>query len=389
MTLAIRISGLGKSYRVWNHSRDMLLEAFGGRKRHHDFRALQDITIDIPTGSVVGIMGRNGAGKSTLLRIVAGTLDASVGEVEVNGRVSAILELGTGFHFEYTGRENVFLGGMCLGFSRAEVAQRFDEIVGFAELEEFIDQPFRTYSSGMQARLTFAVATCVDPDVLIVDEALGVGDARFQLKSFDRIRSFKERGKSILLVSHSLSSVVSICDRAILLERGRVIADGDPNEVGNLYHEMLFGPPGASAAVTVQALAARANAPRPEGTSESVLNPSDMKVADAGEARVAHAEVNGIKGAEEPAGIAMQGLDSALVFAGALPTMENERRYGLRRIEIVSTRIVDADGRSVRSLRTLGDYRMICRIRSKDPMDDVCFDSCCGTSGVSNCSAGT
>ena len=242
MTTAVQISHLSKTFRVWRNSRDMLIEALTGRQHHHEFQALRDVTMDVPPGSVVGIMGRNGAGKSTLLRIVAGTLDATAGKVTVEGRISAILELGTGFHVDYTGRENIFLGGMCLGLSRAEITERLDEIISFSELKDFIDQPFRTYSTGMQARLTFAVATCVDPDLLIVDEALGVGDARFQLKSFDRIRSFKDRGKSILLVSHNIPSIMAICDRAILLEKGQVIVDGDPNEVGKLYHEMLFAP---------------------------------------------------------------------------------------------------------------------------------------------------
>jgi lipopolysaccharide transport system ATP-binding protein len=239
---AIRAVSLGKVYRVWRHPSDMLKEAVTGRRRHSEFEALRDISFEVPKGSVVGVLGRNGAGKSTLLRIIAGTLDATSGSVAVAGRISAILELGTGFHPDYSGRENVFLGGLCLGLTRAEVASRLDEIVSFAELEEFIDQPFRTYSSGMQARLTFAVATAVDPDVLIVDEALSVGDARFQLKSFDRLRQFRRQGKSILLVSHSIDQVVSICDHAILLERGSVFAKGEPGVVGNVYHELLFGP---------------------------------------------------------------------------------------------------------------------------------------------------
>ena len=242
MTAAVQISHLSKTFRVWRNSRDMLIEALTGRQHHHEFQALRDITMDVPRGSVMGIMGRNGAGKSTLLRIVAGTLDATAGTVTVGGRISAILELGTGFHMDYTGRENIFLGGMCLGLSRAEMTKRLDEVISFSELQDFVDQPFRTYSTGMQARLTFAVATSVDPDVLIVDEALAVGDARFQLKSFDRIRDFKRRGKSILLVSHNIPSIMAICDRAILLEKGQVIVDGDPNEVGKLYHEMLFAP---------------------------------------------------------------------------------------------------------------------------------------------------
>jgi ABC-type polysaccharide/polyol phosphate transport system ATPase subunit len=244
----ICVRNLRKAYRLYAHPRQMLLEALTGRRRHDEFVALDDVNFDVAPGTVVGLMGRNGAGKSTLLRIVAGTLDASGGTVAVRGRVAAILELGTGFHPEYTGRENVYLGGLCIGLSRDEIDRRFDEIVAFSELEDFIDQPFRTYSSGMQARLTFSVATCVDPDILIVDEALSVGDARFQLKSFDRIRDFKGRGKSILLVSHSINQIVSICDRAILIERGRMYADGDPNRIGHLYHELLFGAPALVAA---------------------------------------------------------------------------------------------------------------------------------------------
>jgi ABC-type polysaccharide/polyol phosphate transport system ATPase subunit len=243
---AIRASSLGKVFRIWRHPSDMLKEAFTGLRRHLEFEALRDISFDVSSGTVVGIMGRNGAGKSTLLRIIAGTLDATSGDVSVAGRISAILELGTGFHPEYTGRENVLLGGLCLGLTRVEIASRFQEIVAFAELEDFINQPFRTYSSGMQARLTFAVATAVDPDILIIDEALAVGDARFQLRSFDRVRQFRRLGKSILLVSHN--QMVSICDHAILLEKGRIFARGEPGVVGNIYHELLFGPRAATSA---------------------------------------------------------------------------------------------------------------------------------------------
>lgn len=241
MTPAISARGLSKAYRVYPHPRDMMIEALTGRQRHQDFLALDGVSFDVEAGEVVGLMGRNGAGKSTLLRIIAGTLDASGGKVETRGRISAILELGTGFHPDYSGRENVYLGGLCLGLSRAEIVRRFDEIVAFSEIGDFIDRPFRTYSSGMQARLTFSLATCVDPDILIIDEALSVGDARFQLKSFDRVREFKRRGKSILVVGHSINQITTICDRAILLERGQVLADGDPNKVGQIYHELLFG----------------------------------------------------------------------------------------------------------------------------------------------------
>jgi lipopolysaccharide transport system ATP-binding protein len=277
---AIRVVSLGKVFRVWRHPSDMLKEALGGRQRHSEFEALRDVSLDVPRGSVVGIMGRNGAGKSTLLRIIAGTLDATSGSVSVAGRISAILELGTGFHPDYSGRDNVFLGGLCLGLTRAEIAARLDEIVGFAELEEFIDQPFRTYSSGMQARLTFAVATAVDADILIIDEALAVGDARFQLKSFDRVRQFSRQGKSILLVSHSINQVVSICDHAILLEKGRLLAQGAPRAVGNIYHELLFGPPDTA----VPAQGSRAHEPAlvtSDVTTSSELSPLQAKASDA------------------------------------------------------------------------------------------------------------
>ena len=238
---AISVSHLHKMFKVWNRPSDILREMVLGGTRHSDFHALSDVSFDLPRGSVVGIMGRNGAGKSTLLRIIAGTLNASSGSVAVNGRISAILELGTGFHPDYSGRENIFLGGMCLGLSRQEIASRFDEIVDFAELSEFIDRPFRTFSSGMQARLTFAVATSIEPDILIIDEALSVGDARFALKSFDRIQAFKRQGRSILIVSHNINQISTFCDHAILLERGKVLAAGEPAMVGNRYHELLFG----------------------------------------------------------------------------------------------------------------------------------------------------
>lgn len=272
MTPAVRVVDLTKIFRVWRRPADMLVEAVMGRQRHTEFTALNGVSLDVKRGSIVGVLGRNGAGKSTLLRIIAGTLDATSGEVAVNGKVAAILELGTGFHPEYTGRENIYLGGLCLGLTQKEMDHKIDEIIEFSELAEFIDQPFRTYSSGMQARLTFAVATSVDPDVLIVDEALSVGDARFALKSFDRIRNFARRNKSILFVSHDINQVTTFCDEALMLERGEKLAHGEPKQVGNTYHRLLFGGEDAAAVTPAGAAATRAASVEPTDKSEAVEN---------------------------------------------------------------------------------------------------------------------
>jgi lipopolysaccharide transport system ATP-binding protein len=360
---AIQLRNLDKVFRVWRQPRDMLIEAITGRRRHTDFQALTDVSFDVPRGSVVGIMGRNGAGKSTLLRIVAGTLDATGGTVSVNGKVSAILELGTGFHLDYTGRENVFLGGMCLGLDRDQISARFDEIVDFAELRDVIDRPFRNYSTGMQARLTFAVATSVDADVLIIDEALSVGDARFQLKSFDRVRAFKQQGKSILLVSHDINQIVAVCDRAILMDGGRVIADGEPGRVGNIYHELLFGP-----AARVPPAAPLAPAIEPATTTLQVP-------AAANDTALVLEVVQGADAEAPPAADAELSMDAVAAPGGAPadPDPAREHRYGDGRARIVDVRVRDKTGRPVRSLRSLEEYDLVCRIEALDPLDNLCF----------------
>jgi lipopolysaccharide transport system ATP-binding protein len=237
---AIRLNNISKTYTHYAHGVDRLLEILTHRAHHQAFVALHPISMEIEPGQVVGIVGNNGAGKSTLLKLIAGTLQSDVGgSCEINGRISALLELGGGFHPEMTGRENVYLNGTMLGLSRAQMDKIFPEIMEFAGIDDFIDNPVKTYSSGMFVRLAFAVATCVEPDILIVDEALSVGDGAFARKSFNRIMQFKKAGKTILFCSHALYQVEAICDRVIWLENGAVKADGSPSQVISAYTDAI------------------------------------------------------------------------------------------------------------------------------------------------------
>lgn len=238
----IELKDVGKTYRLYQKPSDRLLESLPFiKQKSASFTALKPMSLTVGQGEVIGLLGRNGAGKSTLLQLICGTLQPSSGDLKVKGRIAALLELGSGFNPEFTGRENVFLNGAILGLGRKELERRFEEIHAFSEIGDAIDQQVKTYSSGMFVRLAFAVAVCVDPDILIVDEALSVGDGAFAKKSFDRIMQLKESGKTILFCSHNLYQIEAICNRALWLHQGEVIAQGAPAEVIHQYEGYLYG----------------------------------------------------------------------------------------------------------------------------------------------------
>ena len=237
--IVVTLKNVSKYYRIYESPKHRLKELIFNRQYHKKFWALKDIFLDIKKGETLGIIGENGAGKSTLLKIIAKTIRPSSGEVKVCGLVSPILELGMGFHPELTGRENIFFSATLLGLSKKDIEKKLDEIIEFAELEGFIDQPVKTYSSGMYIRLAFSIATSVDPDILVIDEALSVGDMYFQKKSLNRILEFKKRGITIIFCSHNPYHITHVCDRAIWMDRGKIIADGSSLLVVDEYESFV------------------------------------------------------------------------------------------------------------------------------------------------------
>ena len=334
--IVIKASALTKAYRIWTDPAQRLISPLlvgagrwlpevadrALRKRaaagYRDFFALQDVSFEVKRGEAVGIVGRNGAGKSTLLQIIAGTVQPTTGSVQVNGRIAALLELGAGFNPDFTGRENVHLSAAVLGLSRAETLRRFDEIAAFADIGDFLDQPVKTYSSGMMMRVAFAVNTCVDPDILIVDEALSVGDAPFQAKCFRRLRQLIDQGVSLLFVSHDIGTVRSICSRALWLKNGRAEKWGEAKSVARDYEKFCWQEQG----VVFEAEA---------GTAES--SPTSARPTDVASREIGAAATPGTAAAAAPGGL----IDPppALFTASLQHVPSNDvDRYGTQAVRI-------------------------------------------------------
>lgn len=239
--VAIRVDDVSKLYKLYDKPSDRLKESLGltRKKLYKEHYALHNVSFDVKRGETVGIIGTNGSGKSTILKIITGVLNPSGGHVEIDGRISALLELGAGFNMEYTGIENIYLNGTMIGFSREEIDAKMQDILDFEDIGDFVHQPVKTYSSGMFVRLAFAVAINIDPEILIVDEALSVGDVFFQAKCYKKFEDFKKMGKTILFVSHDLGSISKYCDRVVLLNRGKKLAEGTPKEMVSMYKRIM------------------------------------------------------------------------------------------------------------------------------------------------------
>lgn len=280
--VAISVNNVSKMYKLYDNPMDRLKESLGlsRKKKYKEHYALNDVSFQVHKGETVGIIGTNGSGKSTILKIITGVLNPTQGQVVVDGRISALLELGAGFNGEYSGIENVYLNGTMIGFSREEIDAKLQDILNFADIGDFVNQPVKTYSSGMFVRLAFAVAINIEPEILIVDEALSVGDVFFQAKCYRKFEEFKEMGKTILFVSHDLSSIGKYCDRVVLLNKGKKLAEGDAKEMVNLYRRVLvnqYEEPEEAAKEETQDAVVEPDDPVTEGEKETVKKPGVVR----------------------------------------------------------------------------------------------------------------
>ena len=332
--IAIQVNNLSKCYHVYKRPQDRLkqsviprLQQVVGRPANRYFRefwALRNVSFEVRKGETVGLIGRNGSGKSTLLQLICGTLSPTIGTLMTQGRIAALLELGSGFNPQFSGRENVYLNGAILGLTKAEIDARFDAIAGFADIGDFIEQPVKVYSSGMVVRLAFAVQAMIDPDILVVDEALAVGDEKFQRKCFARIQDLKNKGTSILFVSHNAPQIVELCDRALLLEQGERLLLKQPLQVVRAYHKLIYAP-----------------------MDERKKLAQEYKTADQSDEDVLIPEPEGLT---SPNGNTSASFDPGL-------TPKTTEIYPIQGAEILSFKIFDNDRRPVNILQPGGIYQ--------------------------------
>lgn len=333
---AIQVDNVSKMYKLYDRNRDRVIDAFGLSKqpRYHEHYALRDLSFKVKKGETVGIIGTNGAGKSTILKIITGVLNPTSGDLLIDGRISALLELGAGFNLEYTGIENIYLNGMMIGFSREEIDEKLDDILKFADIGDFVYQPVKTYSSGMFVRLAFAVAINIDPEILIVDEALSVGDVFFQAKCYKKFEEFKKMGKTILFVSHDLGSISKYCDSVVLLNKGKKMAEGTPKEMIDLYKKLLTGTSEEEALVTLQ-----------EEREKDLLQPQHSSI-------FAHSET---------------------AWKTNFDINPNVNEYGNRKAEIIDFAVIDDSDNMSSAIVKGTDFRIKTKILFHEDIDNPIF----------------
>ena len=353
--IALSLKNVSKCYKQYARPVDRLKEIFLlGKSRAKEFWALRDINLEVFKGETLGIIGQNGSGKSTLLQIIAGTLMPTMGEIHVNGRVSALLELGSGFNPEFTGQQNVFFNGQILGLSRGQIEARFDDIAAFAEIGDFINQPVKTYSSGMIVRLAFAVVANTEPNILIVDEALAVGDAKFQARCMKRIRQLKEQGVTILFVSHDSSSVKMLCQRAALMSHGRMLEIGEPKEVVNHYIAII-----SSDTTEIDDIAKIADPENYGRTEEKPSNELDKTEVD--ETQIAVSENHGRTGEIS--------VDETKYFFDSPPNFLH--RHGNQMVVIHNVKITNLDKKEINNIETGGHFKIKVLLQAKADVSDL------------------
>ncbi len=353
----ITVQNLTKMYKLYDNPMDRVKEALSarGRKRYKEHYALRDINFTVRQGETVGIIGTNGSGKSTILKIITGVLSPTEGSVRVDGRISALLELGAGFNPDYSGIENIYLNGTMLGFSRDEMTEKLDEIIEFADIGDFINQPVKTYSSGMFVRLAFAVAINIDPEVLIVDEALSVGDVFFQAKCFRKFEEFKANNKTILFVSHDLGSINKYCDRAILLNKGHVVEEGTPKEIIDIYKKILVNQYDEEAE---QSQEEGQTDKGPEEAGESGAVPEASAVSDPDDNVSDH---------EEPE------QADAVLWKSRFNVNPSIVEYGDKKAEIIDFCMLDASGIITNSIEKDKEFRIKMKILFHDTIEEPIF----------------